>query len=64
MDQPSYLKTVTSVIAETMGNETGELFVKFHELDDKEEIFISARALLEDFAGPKITARKLKDLEL
>lgn len=64
MDQQSYLGAVTSVITENMGHETGELFFKFHELDEKSEIFLGARSLLEDFMGPVVTARKLKEFEL
>jgi hypothetical protein len=52
-----------ALISEIMGEETGQLFYKFYELEGPEEVKDGARALLEEFMGSAEAAKKLKKLE-
>ncbi|HEY5442862.1 MAG TPA: hypothetical protein VIJ68_04950 [Candidatus Saccharimonadales bacterium] len=61
-NQSPLLDQATVLLVETMGRQTGELFHKFYELEDDDEIMTGARALLIDFIGPKMTDKKLKKL--
>jgi hypothetical protein len=59
----SLVERLTKVITETMGRDTGELFHKFYELEDDDEVMAGAQSLLEDFMGPDMARKKLKQVD-
>ncbi|HSW85634.1 MAG TPA: hypothetical protein VLF79_03445 [Candidatus Saccharimonadales bacterium] len=61
-NKESVLEKVTQLISEIMGQESGELFHKFYELDDNDDIFNGAHELLSVLIGPEMTDKKLKKL--
>jgi hypothetical protein len=60
--QTPLLDQATALLSEIMGDQTGELFHKFYEFDNAEEVMTGARSLLIDFIGPKMAEKKLKTL--
>jgi hypothetical protein len=61
-DQEPLLDRASTLLSETMGDEAGELFHKFYELEDDEDVMTGVRSLLTDFIGPKMTEIKLKEI--
>ena len=58
--QDQLLDEVTAIVSEAMGRQTGELFYKFYELENADEVMLGARSLLEEFMGAEMTEKKLK----
>ena len=52
---------MTSLMSETMGQETGMLYHKFYALEDEEEIINGARSLLHDFIGPEQADKRVEE---
>jgi hypothetical protein len=61
-NQAPLLDRATALLSETMGDEAGELFHKFYELEDDDDVILGVRSLLTDFIGPKMTEKKLKTI--
>lgn len=51
--------SLSAIVSDTMGKESGELFYKFHLDDDAESLADGFKALLEVILGPELTKRKL-----
>jgi len=50
------------LIAESMGKQAGELFHKFYELEDDDEVMRGARGLLYELMGGDMAEKKLKEV--
>lgn len=48
------------IISESMGKRSGEVFYKFYEFEDDEEVLGGARSLLYELMGKKMADHRLK----
>ena len=53
---------LTPLISETMGDTAGEVFYKFYELEDDDEVLTGAQGLLYEMMGHKRAEQKLKEV--
>lgn len=54
------VEKLTPLISEAMGARAGEVFFKFYELEDDDEVLAGAKGLLYELMGPKMAEQKLK----
>lgn len=55
------VEKITPLISDTMGSRVAEVFYKFYEYEDDDEVLAGAKAILYDLVGPKMAERKLKE---
>ena len=53
---------ITPLISEVMGAKSGEVFHKFYELEDDDEVMSGAKALLYELMGRNMAEQKLKEV--
>jgi len=53
---------ITPLISEAMGAKAGEVFHKFYELEDDDEVMAGAKGLLYELMGSKMAERKLAEV--
>ena len=56
------LDRLTPLISEVMGARTGEVFHKFYEYDDEDEVLSGAKALLYEMLGSRLAEQRLRDV--
>lgn len=62
-EEPSpLLSKISKLLADNMGEQTGKLFLTFYLHEKNEEILAGARSLLNEFMGPDMTEKKLKEV--
>jgi hypothetical protein len=61
-EQPRLVDALTPIISESMGRRTGEVFRKFYEYEDDQEVMAGAKSLLYELMGKHMTDQKLKRL--
>lgn len=60
----AYLKSVSKVLADELGEQTGELFYTSYQGKDKTEIIKDARSLLADLLGPQMAITRISEENL
>lgn len=60
----AYLKSVSKVLADELGEQTGELFYTSYQGKDKTEIIKDARTLLADLLGPQMAITRISEVNL
>lgn len=61
-DNKKLVEAVTSILSKHIGEYGANLYSKFYEGKEADEIIKSAENLLSDIVGPKNTAKQLKDI--
>jgi len=61
-DQLRLIDQATNLISETVSDTTGELFHRFYEFEDDQDVMDGLRTVLTSFIGPKMTDRELKKI--
>jgi len=60
--QKRLVDKITPLISEVMGAKSGEVFYKFYELEEDDDVLSGAKALLYELMGPKMADHKLKEV--
>lgn len=59
--QDEYLKSIAKVLADELGEQTGELFYTSYRGKNKTDIIKDARSLLADLVGPEMAIKKISE---
>lgn len=60
----AYLKKVSKVLADELGEQTGELFLTSYRGKDKTIVIKDARTLLADLLGPQMALTRISEASL
>lgn len=62
--EDAYLKSIAKVLADELGEQTGELFYTSYKGKDKTVIIKDARSLLSDILGPQMAITRISEVNL